>query len=188
MATSTLEMTGARASTQRLGMKLFLVSEGFLFGSLFWTYYYLRALTPGWPPHHPEALLAGINTAILLAGSGTVQAGLRAIRKGREKTLSASLLVTGILGAIFVGITIWEWAHEGFTSSTDAYGSIFFTLTGFHAFHVSGGVALMLVLFRRSLRHGFSADNPIAVEVGSMYWHFIDAVWILVFTTIFIIR
>ena len=188
MTTARLEMTGVQASPMRMGMALFLTSEAFLFGSLFWTYYYLRALTPDWPPHHPDALLAVVNTGILLTGSGTIQAGLRAIRNGREKSLSAALLSTGILGAAFFGITIWEWAHEAFRPSTDAYGSIFFTLTGFHALHVLGGVVLMFVLLRRSLRHRFSADNTVAVEVGSMYWHFVDAVWILVFTTVFVIR
>ena len=188
MATSTAELAGARSSPMRIGIALFLTSEAFLFGSLFWTYYYLRAFVPDWPPHHPSAALPVINTAVLLASSGAIWVGTRAIRKGNEKGLSIALMVTAMLGVSFLGITFWEWAHENFRPWTDAYGSIFFTLTGFHALHVFGGVLLMLALFTRTVRHRFSAGNFVAVEVGSMYWHFVDAIWILVFTTIFLVR
>lgn len=83
---------------------------------------------------------------------------------------------------------MWEWDQESFRPWTDAYGSIFYTLTGFHALHVFGGALLMLALLTRSVRHRFSADNFVAVDVGSLYWHFVDFIWILVFTTIFIVR
>jgi heme/copper-type cytochrome/quinol oxidase subunit 3 len=171
-----------------MGMGLFLTSEAFLFGSLFWTYFYLRALTPSWPPQNPASTLAGINTACLLAGSITVWLGNRAIRRGNERGLRMGLLATAILGTVFLGLTAWEWTHEVFRPWTDAYGSIFYTLTGFHALHVFGGVVLMLVLLNRASRHRFSASNFVAIDVGSMYWHFVDSVWILVFITIFIIR
>jgi len=188
MAVSTIEMAAARPSPMRAGVALFLLSEAFLFGSLFWTYYYLRAFAPTWPSHHPSASLPIINTVFLLVCSGTVWLGTRTIRKGNEKGLSVALMVTAILGAAFLGNTFWEWAHEDFRPWTDAYGSIFFTLTGFHALHVFGGVLLMLALFARTVRHRFSADNFVPVEAGSLYWHFVDAIWILVFTTIFLIR
>jgi heme/copper-type cytochrome/quinol oxidase subunit 3 len=178
----------AQASPVRMGITFFLMSESFLFGSLFWTYYYLRALTPGWPPHHPAMSLAAINTAFLFAGSCAVWAGVRSIRNGKERGLRTALLIAALLGAAFLGITLWEWFHEDFTPSTDAYGSIFFTLTGFHALHVLGGVLLMLALLGRTMRHRFSAGDFAAVEAGSMYWHFVDVIWILVFATIFIAR
>ena len=145
-------------------------------------------MTPGWPLQHPEATLAGINTALLPISSGTIWLGIKAIRRGHEKELFTSLLTTMILGAAFLGITSWEWIHEAFRPWTNAYGSIFYTLTGFHALHVFGGVVLMLALLLRTMRHRFSANNYLAVEVGSLYWHFVDFIWILVFTTIFIIR
>jgi cytochrome c oxidase subunit 3 len=188
MAVSEIELTRIQSSPMRLGMSFFLASESFLFASLFWTYYYLRALAPQWPIHHPASVLAAFNTVLLLASSGTVWLGARAIRKGNGKGLSIGLMATAILGAAFLIITFWEWAHEDFRPWTDAYGSIFYTLTGFHALHVSGGVVLMLVLFSRAARNRFSADNHATVEAGSMYWHFVDVVWLLVFSTIFIIR
>jgi cytochrome c oxidase subunit III len=172
----------------RMGMILFLISETFLFGSLFWAYYYLRAQTPGWPPEHPSITLVSINTFLLLASSGTILWGIRAIRRGKEKGLFIGILLTLILGTAFLGITAWEWTNETFRPWTNAYGSIFFTLTGFHALHVFGGVVLMLALLMRTIRHRFSAERFVAVEVGSLYWHFVDFVWILVFVTIFIIR
>ena len=172
----------------KTGMKVFLTSETFLFGSLFWTYYYLRAMTPGWPPEHPSATLAGVNTIFLLASSGTIWLGLRAIRSGNEKGLAGGLIATAILGALFLAITGHEWAHEDFRPWTNAYGSTFYTLTGFHALHVFGGVVLMLVLLTRTVKHRFSAGSFRAVEVGSLYWHFVDVIWLFVFTTLFIVR
>lgn len=183
-----VEIESARSSPMRLGMVLFLISEAFLFGVLFWTYYYLRGLTPGWPPHSPPATLAFVNTAVLLSSSATIWLGARAIRKGHEKWLFVFLLATIGLGAAFLGITGWEWTHEDFFPWTDAYGSTFYTMTGFHALHVLGGVLLMLALLARTARHRFTADSFKAVEVGSLYWHFVDFIWILVFTSVFIIR
>lgn len=188
MKGSTIELAGARSSPMRTGMALFLTSETFLFGSLFWTYYYLRAWTPGWPSHHPSAELAGLNTVFLLASSGAIWLGTRAIRRGDEKGLRTALVVTALLGAAFLGITFREWAHEDFRPWTDAYGSIFFTLTGFHALHVLGGVAMMLALLARTARHRFSAESFVAVDIGSLYWHFVDFIWLIVFATVFIVR
>lgn len=188
MPVSTVELAAARSSPMRMGVAFFLTSEAFLFGSLFWAYYYLRAMTPNWPVHYPSAALPAINTVFLLASSGTIWLGTRAIRKGNERGLSAALMVTAILGATFLGITFWEWAHESFRPWTDAYGSIFFTLTGVHALHVFGGVVLMLALFIRTVRGRVSADNSVAVDVGSLYWHFVDIIWLLVLTTVFIVR
>lgn len=176
------------ASPMRMGIVLFLVSEAFLFGSLFWTYYYLRAETSGWPPGHPSMTLASINTVLLLVNSVAVWWGGRAIRQGKERVLLLGLLVTFVLGSTFLGITAWEWTHETFRPWTHAYGSIFYTLTGFHALHVFGGVMLMLALLARTLRHQFSAERFVGVEVGSLYWHFVDLVWIFVFITIFVVR
>jgi cytochrome c oxidase subunit III len=172
----------------RLGMVLFLISETFLFGSLFWAYYYLRATTPGWPPQRPSSVIAIINTFILLASSGSIWLGIRAIKKGNEKGLLSGILATILMGGAFLGLTAWEWTHEAFRPWTNAYGSIFYTMTGFHALHVFGGVVLMLALLARTLRHRFTSGVSQAVEVGSLYWHFVDFIWILVFLSIFIIR
>jgi cytochrome c oxidase subunit III len=188
MSVSTAELPGARRSPMPMGIAMFLISEAFLFSSLFWTYYYLRAYGAGWPSHRPSSVLASFNTVILLTSSGVIWAGGRAIRRGNERGLRNALIGTAILGASFLGITLHEWWHEDFRPWTDAYGSIFYTLTGFHALHVLGGVVLMLALVARTARHRFSAENHVAVDVGSLYWHFVDAIWLLVFSTLFIVR
>lgn len=174
-----------------LGMLLFIISEAFLFGSLFWTYFYLRAKATIWPPQgvHLEMLLASINTVILLSSSGTMHWAAAAIRRGDRGRLIAGLLVTFVLGSIFLVIKGWEWVHAGFRPWDHAYGSIFFTLTGFHGLHVLGGLFILLALIIRGLRgrmHG--TQSTLAVEVGGLYWHFVDLVWIFVFTSIFLIR
>lgn len=188
MAASRMEPAVVGGRIAYLGMVLFLVSEVFLFGSLFWTYYYLRAESPNWPPAHPTASLATVNTLVLLASSGTIWWAGRAIHRGREKGLAFGLVATLLLGSTFLGITAWEWVHETFRPWSHAYGSIFYTLTGFHALHVFGGVMIMLVLLTRTLRHRSSPQNYLPVEVGSLYWHFVDFIWLLVFSTLFIIR
>lgn len=174
----------------RQGIILFLISETFLFGSLFWTYYYLKAKSPVWPPEGVvlETGLAIVMTAILIVSSGTIGLAVRAIQKGNERGLTGGLIATIVLGSTFLGMTIWEWLHESFRPWTHAYGSTFFTLTGFHALHVFAGIILMSALLTRTLRHRFSSSGFVGVEIGSFYWHFVDIVWLAVFSTLFIIR
>jgi cytochrome c oxidase subunit 3 len=171
-------------------MVLFLISEAFLFGSLFTTYYYLRAEAPVWPPAgvRLDTAMAVINTVILLSSSGAIWWAGRAIRRDSEGGLAAGLAVTIFLAAAFLGITFFEWTHEDFRPWTSAYGSIFYTLTGFHALHVLAGALLMLSLLVRTFRHNFSSGNHATVEVGSLYWHFVDFIWIVVFTSLFVVR
>ncbi len=173
-----------------LGLVLFLISEAFLFGSLFWTYYYLRASNTVWPPAgvQLDMLLASINTFILLSSSGVIWWAGRSIRQGRKNGLALGLTITIILGITFLGITIFEWTHENFRPWTSAYGSIFYTLTGFHAFHVFGGVLLLSSLLTRTLKNRITATNFRAVDIGSLYWHYVDFIWIIVFSTLFIVR
>jgi cytochrome c oxidase subunit III len=182
------------ASTPRshmfLGMVLFLISEAFLFGSLFWTYYYLRASTTPWPPAgvQLDLTMASVNTFILLSSSVSIWWAAGAMRRNSEKGLAIGLIITIVLGVIFLGITISEWTHETFRPWTSAYGSTFYTLTGFHALHVFGGIMLMVALLVRTLKHRFTANNFMAVGIGSLYWHYVDFIWLIVFSTLFIVR
>jgi heme/copper-type cytochrome/quinol oxidase subunit 3 len=185
-----LESESASRSPMRLGMVLFLISEAFLFGSLFWTYYYLRSSNAVWPPSgvQLDLNLALVNTFILLISSASIWWAGRAIRNGNERGLALGLAITVLLALSFLSITIFEWTHEDFRPWTSAYGSIFYTLTGFHALHVFGGIMIMLALFARTVRHRFSSRNLMAVEVGSLYWHYVDFIWLIVFTSLFIVR
>jgi cytochrome c oxidase subunit III len=169
------------------GMVLFIVSEVFLFGSLFWTYYYLRAATPVWPPAgvKPELNLAIVNTVILLLSSLTVWWASGAVQKSNRGAAAVRLGLTIILALAFLGITIYEWTHASFRPWSHAYGSIFYTLTGFHALHVFGGTLLLSSLLARNLRGRL---HIFPLEIGSLYWHFVDFIWLIVFVTLFIVR
>jgi cytochrome c oxidase subunit 3 len=114
--------------------------------------------------------------------------GVKIHNKGNEKGLALGLGITLLLGLTFLGVTVFEWSHEPFRPWTNAYGSIFYTLTGFHALHVFGGVLLLAALLTRTLRHRIGIGKSIGVEVGSYYWHFVDFIWIIVFTTVFVVR
>ena len=190
MTTGVRESPAVQPSKNYFGMLMFLISEAFLFGSLFWTYYYLRATTQVWPPAgvKPDLMLASINTLLLLSSSAAIWLAGRSIRRGNQKALATGLMITMALATIFLGITIFEWIQAPFRPWTHAYGSIFYTLTGFHALHVFCGILLMAALLTRTLKGRFSAANFKAVEIGSLYWHFVDLIWILVFVSIFIVK
>ena len=164
-----------------LGIVLFLISEVFLFGSLFWTYYYTRATASTWPPERPEITLAAINTVILLSSSLTIWFAGRSIRLGNVRSLALGLAATIVLAASFLVITVWEWVHESFQPWTNAYGSIFYTLTGFHALHMVIGVGLVSVIAFNAYRGRYRPDYYGPVEITGLYWHFVDIVWIYLY-------
>ena len=189
MATSDLKIGSSDKNVSGTGVILFLISEFFLFGALFFVYYYLRIVSTTWPP--PDVQLSMVrpivNTILLLSSSFTMAASIRAWRKNDISSMARFLGITIGLGVAFLGITIWEWTAESFRPWSHAYGSIFYTLTGFHALHVFGGVVLMLALVTRARRRGITLASH-SIEVASWYWHYVDAIWILVFTTLFIVR
>ncbi|MDP2728046.1 MAG: cytochrome c oxidase subunit 3 [Dehalococcoidia bacterium] len=171
-----------------VGMLLFLLSETFLFGNLFWTYFYLRAKSPVWPPQGVilDLPLIAVNTIILLSSSITMQLAINNARRGSLRGMARALIVTMFLGAIFLTIKGWEWTHGDFRPWDHAYGSIFYTLTGFHGLHVLVGIGMLLVIMLRTLRMPKIA--PLYIEAGGLYWHFVDLIWIFVFTSLYIIR
>lgn len=172
----------------QVGMLLFLLSETFLFGNLFFTYYYLRAKTPVWPPQGVvlELPLIAVNTVILLTSSVTMQLAVNSSQRRDRRGLVRALVATTVLGAIFLTIKGWEWMHVDFQPWSHAYGSIFFTLTGFHGLHVLAGMILLVALTIRTLR--VPTVIPLHAEVGGLYWHFVDFIWIFVFSSIYFIR
>jgi len=172
----------------QMGMLLFLLSETFLFGNLFWTYYYLRAKSPVWPPQgvELELPLIAVNTVILLSSSVVMQLAVTGARRGNRRATCRALVVTLLLGAVFLTIKGWEWTQVGFTPWDHAYGSIFFILTGFHGLHVLAGMALLAALTVRTVRA--SSVSSLPIEVGGLYWHFVDFIWIFVFITLYIIH
>ncbi len=177
-----------------VGMLLFIASEMMFFGGLFAAYFNARASTPGeWgPPPGAEELspvpLAAILTVILIASSFTMQFGVWAIRRGDQGKLRMWVGVTLLLGILFLSGQLYDYSQLGFGIGDGIFGTTFYTLTGFHGAHVFGGAVGMTILFARASSGQFSARNHVAVEAISMYWHFVDVVWVALFSIIYFLK
>ena len=183
----------SRIDRQTLGILLFIVSEVMLFGAFFASYFFLRVVanTGPWPPDPFElpVAVAGMNTAILLSSSFTMHWALESIRKGNRRGLQMGLATTFLLGATFLFIQLNEYVHIGFSARVDAFASIFYGLTGLHGAHVTVGLMLLAFANIRAWRGHFTSEpkKHLGVEVPGIYWHFDDAMWIVVFTTVYIL-
>jgi cytochrome c oxidase subunit 3 len=180
-------------STALLGMLLFIASEVMFFGGLFAAYFNARATATEWgpPPPAPELEIFPFPlplTIILVSSSFTMQFGVWAIRRGDQGRLRMWVLITLLLGVSFVLGQIWDYTTLGFGLADNLFGTTFYTLTGFHGAHVFGGTVGLTILLARATRGQFSARNHVAVEAVSMYWHFVDVVWIALFTTLYFLR
>ena len=174
-----------------VGAVVWLASELMFFAGLFAAYFSLRAAESGpWPPADVEleTALAGAATVLLVASSGTIQLAVRAVVAGRRAEFRRWMLVTAMLAGVFIANQGREWAAAEFGPDSHAYGSAFFVMTGFHGLHVIGGILAMVVLLVRSRSRKFGAAQAPAVEVVSYYWHLVDAVWLGMFATLFLLR
>ena len=179
--------------TALLGMLLFIASEVMFFGGLFATYFNARASVPtgAWAPPeggHLDLPLAAVLTVILVSSSFTMQFGVWAIRRGDAGKLKMWTAITLGLGILFVTGQLYDYSQLGFGIADGVFGTTFYTLTGFHGAHVFGGAVGLTVVLARAMRGQFTARNHVAVEAVSMYWHFVDAVWIGVFSVIYLLR
>ncbi len=173
-----------------LGVKLGILSEVMLFGALFAAYFVERAGSVGWPPsasglERPELVLPGINTILLVTSSFTMQWAVRAARAGSRSSILRWLGLTLMLGSVFIVIQGYEFASNGFGLSSGIFGSTFYILTGFHGAHVLAGLGLLAIVANRARKGLISAERHTAVEATSYYWHFVDAVWLFLFTTLY---
>ena len=183
---------GAGMPTALVGMLLFIASEVMFFGGLFATYFNARATATGaWEPPpggHLDLPLAAVLTAILVASSFTMQFGVWAIRRGDTGKLKLWTAITLGLGVLFLAGQLYDYTQLGFGLADGVFGTVFYTLTGFHGAHVFGGAVGLTIVLARAMRGQFSARNHVAVEAVSVYWHFVDVVWIGVFSVIYLLR
>jgi cytochrome c oxidase subunit III len=180
----------SRVDARVLGMFLFIASEVMVFGSFFTAYFFVRVVAGSpWPepPFHLPVFVAGVNTAILVTSSFTVHWALQSIKKDNRAGLQAGLVLTIALGLVFLLTQFREYSRVGFAPSDGAFGSIFFGLTGLHGAHVFVGLTLLTFAAIRSFRGHFSAAHHHGVEIPGIYWHFVDVMWIVVYTTIYIL-
>ena len=188
---------GSQMSMGMLAMVFFIGSEAMLFGSFFTAYFFVRFnVATVWPPLDPQGVqfelpkvITGVNTAILVSSSFTLHWGEHRLRHHNDrKGLERGLLVTIFLGATFLIIQINEYIHLGFTPQTGAFGSAFYTLTGFHGLHVLVGLTILGIMLRRVVTaRDFSPNWSTPLGAGSLYWHFVDVVWVILFLLVYIL-
>jgi cytochrome c oxidase subunit III len=184
-------------NTALLGMLLFIGSELMFFAGLFAAYFNARAAAPAWPPEGMEQIVMPnaiviVATVILVISSFTMHWAILRIRKGDRTGMNRAIAVTLILGIIFLALQAYDYwellDHYGFGINSGIYGTLFYTMTGFHGAHVFGGVVGIAILLLRGMAGQFSARHHIAVEAVSAYWHFVDVVWIALFFTLYFLR
>ena len=175
-----------------VGMILFITSEVMFFGGLFTAYFSLRAAEEIWPPDGspvPGLLLPGLFTSILVASSVTQHRATATVDPAAARRW---LALTIAMGAVFLGGQAWEWnqlSGEGLSIASSSFGTSFFTLTGAHGLHVIGGLVMLAGAWVRLGRTG-PAPDPASrglLHAVTYYWHFVDVVWLVVFTALYLV-
>jgi heme/copper-type cytochrome/quinol oxidase subunit 3 len=193
-----VEQSGAVQSIHRrptetrrgeIGMWLFIGTEAMLFALLLFAYFYLGASKPQWPlEEDPPYSLALTLLAILVVSSAIAEWGKRGIAKNQTGRLKIGLGLTLLLGAAFIVVQIFEYRRhlKQLRPDENAYGSIFYAITSLHFAHVVLGLALLLFVFARALAGHFSSQRHVAVKNATLYWHFVDLVWIFVVAVVYL--
>ncbi|HEV3475300.1 MAG TPA: cytochrome c oxidase subunit 3 [Actinomycetota bacterium] len=184
--------TATGLDNRKLGMWAFLGSECLFFGSLIATYllYRGRSLVGPYPEDVYDIPYTSVSSFVLLMSSLTMVLALNAIQRGDHRKLRAWLLATALLGITFVGGQVFEFTvfiKEGLTLTRNLFGTSFFVLTGFHGAHVTVGILMLLTLYGMSLAGRLPQSNALRVELVGLYWHFVDIVWIVIFTVVYLI-
>jgi len=180
----------SRVDAQVLGMLLFIISEVMLFGAFFTAYFFMRVVNHDpWPADGTElpVLIAGVNTCVLVSSSLTMHWALVSAKAGNKFGMRAGLFTTLLLGTTFLLVQINEYVHIGFAPHDHAQGTIFYGLTGLHGAHVFVGLTLLSFATVRAFRGHFSPEAHLGVEVPGIYWHFVDVMWIVVYSTVYIL-
>jgi heme/copper-type cytochrome/quinol oxidase subunit 3 len=194
--------TSTGVDNKKLFMWLFLGSDCLFFGSLIATYLLYRGrdealdkaagvATRGPYPHELfDIPYTSVSSFVLLMSSLTMVLALAAIQRGDVRRLRIWLLATALLGMVFLGGQAYEFTsfvHEGLTIRTNLFGSTFFVLTGFHGAHVAVGVLILMSVFSLASQGRIQQKDSLTVELAGLYWHFVDVVWILIFTLIYLL-
>ena len=185
--------TSTGLNSWKVGFWTFIGSECLFFASLISTYmvYKGRSVVGPYPHEILDIPLTSISTFILLMSSLSMVLALDAVQRGNKKLSLIWLGGVIVLGAGFLGFQVYEFnhfVHEGLTIGTNVFGSSFFVLTGFHGAHVTGGVIWMITLWIMAARNKLPPSGALKVEIAGLYWHFVDIVWIVIFTLVYLIQ
>jgi cytochrome c oxidase subunit III len=170
------------------GIMSLILIEVVVISSFIMTYYYLRAGVPRWPPDGispPELLLPTLNSLLLFASTIPMYLATRTIRKGNQRWTILWLGLALLMGVLFLGLKWWEYSDQAYMWNTNAYASIVWTMTGFHAMHVIAVVAKTAVIMFVASRGYFNEKRHVAVEANSLYWFFVVGIWIPLYLTIY---
>ena len=171
------------------GIVSLIATEAALFGSLIFGYYYLASGSPHWPPlglHPPDIYHGTMGTCLLFSSSIPMYLADKGARRGNTLQLMAGLAITMVEAAFFLGIELVDYSASDFGPQENAYASLFFTITGIHALHVFIGILLMSALMFRAWLNHFNAHRHQAVENVALYWHFVGAVWAVIFSSLWV--
>jgi len=178
------------------GMAFFIGSEVMIFACLFGGYFFLRNQAATWPPvvageevHQASKGLAAVLTVFLVSSSVAAHFGMIGIKGGNRTQFKIGIALAIVLGTIFIAGQIYEWFNlfdEGLTAHATTYGSTFFLITGFHGAHVIAGLCMLWVVFARALRNDFTARRHLFADAVVLYWHFVDFIWIFVFSILYL--
>ncbi len=185
--------TSTGLSSWKVGFWTFIGSECLFFATLISTYmvYKGRSITGPYPGEILDIPLTSVSTFVLLMSSLAMVLGLDGIQRGSKRLTLIWLGAVILLGATFLGFQVYEFnhfVHEGLTISTNVFGSSFFVLTGFHGAHVAGGVIWLSTLWILAARGKLTSADSLKVEIAGLYWHFVDIVWIVIFTLVYLIQ
>jgi cytochrome c oxidase subunit III len=196
---------GQQTEAATLGMWVFLVTEVLFFGGLFVTYTVYRVFFPAAfaaASHELDILLGGINTAVLITSSLTMALAVHAAQLGQRQRLMMFLVLTMVLGSVFLGIKGVEYYHKfvehhvpgatfqfekEYARHAQIFFSLYFIMTGLHAVHMIIGIAVLLVMWLWAQRGGITAEYAAPIEISGLYWHFVDIVWIFLFPLLYLI-
>jgi len=175
-------------STGWWGMLCLIATEGCLFAYLLFSYFYIAIQRgPAWSPEpHPSILLSAPNTAILLASSVAAWWGEGGAKRGQRGRQLAGLALAILLGTVFLAVQVFEWRAKTFGPTSGSYGSLYFTITGFHMAHVIVGLLMLSAILGWTLLGRFSPRRHEPVSIAIVYWHFVDVVWLAVFSTFYV--
>jgi cytochrome c oxidase subunit III len=169
------------------GIMGLITIEVMVFGTLIVSYFYLKAHSSGWPPAPPpELLLPTINTLVLFASSYSIHNADRGVAEGDQRRLKIGLTASTVLAVVFLAIKWFEFAEKPYRWDSHAYGSIVFLLLGLHALHVLSVMLKSAVMTALAFRGFFSERSYVGVQVNGLYWHFVVAIWIPIYITVYL--
>jgi cytochrome c oxidase subunit 3 len=162
-----------------------------MFGGFFATYLFFKGTTAVWPPEGTEVelFIPAINTIILVSSSFVIHFGDMAIKRNSVGWMRFWYFITAIMGAVFLAGQVYEYMNLGYGFTTNVFSNCFYLMTGFHGLHVFVGLLLILGVLWRSFRRGhYSATKHTGIEMAEIYWHFVDIIWIILFTLVYLLN